>query len=130
MTFAALVLSTLLVQGPPSGGPARLTASPTRPLGFLREQAAVQQDWLRYRLDSVLPHLMRQYKVAMWVVPMREYNEDPVFWSFVSATSLFVRRRTVYVFFSRGPSRGVDLLAPGATSPTCLFGACNVRDDV
>ena len=108
MTFAALVLSALLVQGPPSGAPPRLTASPTRPLGTLREQAAVQQEWLRYRLDSVLPHLMRQYQVAMWVVPMREYNEDPVFWSLVSATSFYARRRTIYVFFDRGPDRGVE----------------------
>src|SRR5256712_10454488 len=106
MTFAALVLSTLLVRGPPWGAPPRLTASPTRPLGTLREQAAVQQEWLRYRLDSVLPHLMRQYKLAMWVVPMREYNEDPVFWSLVSATSFLSRRRTIYVFFDRRPDRG------------------------
>src|SRR3989454_3591911 len=114
MTFAALVLSTLLVQGAPSGGPPRLTSSPTRPLGTLREQAAVQQEWLRYRLDSVLPRLMRQYQVAMWVVPMREYNEDPVFWSLVSATSFFARRRTIYVFFDRGPDRGVERLALAA----------------
>src|SRR2546422_9685314 len=84
MMLATLVVSTVLLQAPALP----LTASPRRPLGTLREQAAVQQDWLRYRLDSVLPHLMRQYKLAMWVVPMREYNEDPVFWSLVSATSL------------------------------------------
>src|SRR2546422_3403385 len=84
MMLATLVVSTVLLQAPTLP----LTASPRRPLGTLREQAAVQQDWLRYRLDSVLPRLMRQYKLAMWVVPMREYNEDPVFWSLVSATSL------------------------------------------
>src|SRR2546428_6355335 len=83
MMLATLVVSTVLLQAPTLP----LTASPRRPLGTLREQAAVQQDWLRYRLDSVLPRLMRQYKLAMWVVPMREYNEDPVFWSLVSATS-------------------------------------------
>ena len=58
MTFAAFALSTLLVQAP---GPVPvLTPSPNRPLGTLREQAAVEQEWLRYRLDSVLPRLMRQ----------------------------------------------------------------------
>jgi len=45
MTLAGFVLSVLLVQGP-APGPA-LTPSPTRPLGTLREQATVQQDWLR-----------------------------------------------------------------------------------
>ena len=130
MTFAALVLSALLVQGPPSGGPLRLTSSPTRPLGTLREQAAVQQEWLRYRLDSVLPHLMRQYHVAMWVVPMREYNEDPVFWSLVSATSFYARRRTIYVFFDRGPDRGVERLALGGASQGGLYEAYHAREAI
>jgi len=59
----------------------------------LREQAVLQQQWLQYRLDSVLPRLMRQHGVDMWIVAMREYNEDPVFWSLVSPTTLFARRR-------------------------------------
>jgi hypothetical protein len=50
-----------------------------RPFGTLREQAAVQQQWLQRRMDSVLPALMRKHGVEFWVVPMREYNEDPVF---------------------------------------------------
>src|SRR5439155_1396865 len=80
MTFAACLLASLLVQLPAG----KLTATPTRPLGTLREQAAIQQQWLRYRLDSVLPGLMRKHGVSMWVIPMREYNEDPVFWALVS----------------------------------------------
>ena len=119
MTLACFVVSALLVQAPGSGP--HLTPSPTRPLGTLREQAAVQQDWLRYRLDSVLPRLMRQYHVAMWIVPMREYNEDPVFWSLVSATTFFARRRTIYVFHDRGPVDGVERLALGGTSQGGLY---------
>src|SRR6266566_5012171 len=124
MMLATLVVSTVLLQAPALP----LTASPRRPLGTLREQAAVQQDWLRYRLDSVLPRLMRQDKLAMWVVPMREYNEDPVFWSLVSATSFFARRRTIYVFFDRGPDRGVERLALGGTSQGGLYEAYHARD--
>src|SRR5205823_12191759 len=112
MMLATLAVSTFLLQAPALP----LTASPTRPLGTLREQAAVEQEWLRYRLDSVLPRLMRQYHVAMWVAPMREYNEDPVFWSLVSATTFFARRRTIYVFYARGPERGVERLALGRPS--------------
>src|SRR5881227_3364570 len=126
MIFATLVVSTVLLQAPVLP----LTTSPGRPLGTLREQAALQQEWLRYRLDSVLPHLMRQYKVAMWVVPMREYNEDPVFWSLVSATSFFARRRTIYVFFDRGPDRGVERLALGGTSQGGLYDAYHAREAI
>ena len=130
MTLTAFALSIVLLQGPrPGPGPA-LTASPTRPLGTLREQAAVQQEWLRYRLDSVLPRLMRQYHVAMWVIPMREYNEDPVFWSLVSATTFFARRRTIYVFYDRGPTQGVERLALGGTSQGGLYQAYHAAEAI
>src|SRR5256714_11818496 len=108
MMLATLVVSTVLLQAPALP----LTASPRRPLGTLREQAAVQQEWLRYRLDSVLPRLMRRYQGALWGGPMREDNEDPVFWSLVSATTFFARRRTIYVFFDRAAEPGLGRLLP------------------
>ena len=70
-----------------------------RPFGTLREQATEQQRWLDERMRTVLPALMRKHKVDMWVVPMREYNEDPVFTSLVSPTTFAARRRTIYLFF-------------------------------
>ena len=70
-----------------------------RPFGTLREQATEQQRWLDERMATVLPALMRKHKVDMWVVPMREYNEDPVFTSLVSPTTFAARRRTIYLFF-------------------------------
>ena len=84
-------------------------AQPTRPFGTLREQADRQQQWLQQRLTTVLPALMRKHGFDMWVVPMREYNEDPVFASLVSPTTFAARRRTIYVFF--------DKCAAGAASP-------------
>ena len=53
--------------------------SSARPFGTLRQQAAVQQAWLKERLEVNLPAVMRAHGVDMWVVTMREYNEDPVF---------------------------------------------------
>src|SRR6267143_1218593 len=73
---------------------------------------------------------MRQYHVAMWVVPMREYNEDPVFWSLVSATSFYARRRTIYVFYDRGPDRGVERLALGGTSQGGLYEAYHAGETI
>jgi hypothetical protein len=67
----------------------------TRPFGTLREQADIQQRWLKTRIDSVLPLVMAKHDVEMWVVPMREYNEDPVFSSLVSPTTFAARRRTI-----------------------------------
>jgi len=36
-----------------------------RPFGTLREQAAMQQAWLKKRLDTFLPPLMRKYGIDM-----------------------------------------------------------------
>ena len=103
--------------------PASLPAQPERPFGTLREQAELQQRWLKQRMDSVLPELMRKYGVDMWVIPMREYNEDPVFTSLVSPTTFAARRRTIYVFHDRGGDRGIERLALGGTSQGGIFEA-------
>ena len=80
----------------------------TRPFGTLRDQATTQQAWLEKRLKTVLPGLMRKHGIDMWVIPMREYNEDPTFTSLVSPTTFAARRRTIYVFFDKcaAPSTG------------------------
>jgi len=74
-------------------------------------------------MDSILPALLRKYSVDMWVVPMREYVEDPVFTSLVSPTTFAARRRTIYVFFDRGARGGVERLALGGSSQGGVFEA-------
>lgn len=107
----------------PLAGARAQPSGPERPLGTLREQAALRQAWLRERLESVLPRLMREHGVDLWVVAMREYNEDPVFHALVSPTTYFARRRTIYLFYDRGPERGVERLALGGTSQGGLYQA-------
>lgn len=87
-----------------------------RKLPPLREQSGIEQEWLKLRLERVLPALMRQHKVQMWLVICREYNEDPVFFSLIAPTQFAARRRTIYVFFDRGPEKGVERLALGGGS--------------
>jgi hypothetical protein len=91
------------------------------PLGTLREQAEIQQGWLQLRLERVLPRLMREYGVDMWIIPMREYNEDPVFVGLVSPTTVAARRRTIYIFCDRGPEEGVERIAIGGNSQGGLY---------
>ena len=86
--------------------------APERPFGTLREQAAMQQAWLKKRLDTFLPSLMRKHGIDMWVVPMREYNEDPVFSAIVAPETFAARRRTIYVFFDTcAPRQGSGQVA-------------------
>ena len=101
-----------------------------RPFGTLREQAAMQQAWLKQRLDTVLPALMRKHGIDLWVVPMREYNEDPVFTAITAPETFAARRRTIYVFFDRCAAAGtapatscVERIALGGTSQGGVFEA-------
>ena len=109
---------------------ARADAQPARPFGTLREQAAMQQDWLRKRLDTFLPAIMRKHGIDMWVVPMREYNEDPIFTAVTSPETFAARRRTIYVFFDTCAAAGtlpsascVQRIALGGTSQGGVFEA-------
>jgi Xaa-Pro aminopeptidase len=103
-------------------GPHLPNANARHPLGSQREWASAQQEWLRLRMERTLPTLMRRDSIDMWIVPMREYNEDPVFSSVVSPTTFAARRRTIYVFYDRGAA-GVERLALGGTSQGGLYTA-------
>jgi Xaa-Pro aminopeptidase len=96
-------------------------AQQPRPLPPLREQAAIQQQWLKLRLERVLPALMRKHGVQMWLVICREYNEDPVFFSLAAPTVFAARRRTIYVFYDRGPGKPIERLALGGNSQGGLY---------
>jgi Xaa-Pro aminopeptidase len=100
---------------------AALAAEPPKPLPPLREQAEIQQQWLKLRLERVLPKLMREHGAQMWLVICREYNEDPVFFSLVSPNTLAARRRTIYLFFDRGEDKGLERLALGGGSNGGLY---------
>lgn len=101
----------------PEAVPARV-----QPLPPLREQAVEQQAWLEARLERVLPALMTEYGVEMWILSMREYAEDPVFWSITSPTTFAARRRSIYVM-TRQPDGTVERLALGGTSQGGMFEA-------
>jgi Xaa-Pro aminopeptidase len=101
-----------------------------RPFASLREQALIQHEWLKKRLDTFLPALMRRHGIDLWVVPMREYNEDPVFLAITAPETFAARRRTIYVFFDKCAATGapanpacIERIALGGTSQGGLFDA-------
>lgn len=118
--FAALPPLKFQAQAPvqvPASAPAH-----SHPLPTLREQAVEQQAWLEARLNRVLPALMREYGVDMWILSMREYGEDPVFWSITSPTTFAARRRSIYVMTLQ-PDGTVERLALGGGSQGGVFQA-------
>ena len=69
-----------------------------------RERPAVENRILNARLDTLLPALMEETGIDMWLVIAREYAEDPVYFSLVPQPS-FAARRTTMLMFYRGPER-------------------------
>src|ERR1700744_2825040 len=65
---------------------------------------------LTQRLEHLLPALMTETKLDMWVVINREYAEDPVYFTLVPQPS-FAARRTTMLVFSRGADGTVERLA-------------------
>jgi Xaa-Pro aminopeptidase len=77
----------------------------------LRDQARVVDEILSERLDSLLPMLMEKNNIDMWVIPSREYNEDPVIKTMLPATWLSARRRTILVFYNNPSKKQFEKLA-------------------
>ncbi|MFK7888406.1 MAG: M24 family metallopeptidase [Gammaproteobacteria bacterium] len=74
------------------------------------ERPAVMNAIVEKRLDTLLPAMMRETGIDMWVVIAREYNDDPVFLSLVPKPRFTARRTTILMFFDRGEAQGVERL--------------------
>ncbi len=76
-----------------------------------RQQAQVVDEILNERINHLLPGLMKKAGIDMWVLISREYNEDPVLKTFLPATWLSARRRTMLVFYRNGQTQQFEKLA-------------------
>ncbi|MCC5942486.1 MAG: M24 family metallopeptidase [Balneolaceae bacterium] len=77
----------------------------------MRERAEVMDRWTEYRLDDLVPELMRREGIDMWILIAREYNEDPVLLTMLPATWQSSRRTTILMFFDPGNGEPVERLA-------------------
>ena len=66
----------------------------------LKSRAEVIKDLQKDRLENLLPDLMEETGIDMWVLITREYNEDPIIKTLLPPTWLNARRRTILVFFN------------------------------
>lgn len=44
----------------------------------LKEQIGIRNSWLTERLSVLLPALMRETEIDLWLIVAREYNDDPI----------------------------------------------------
>lgn len=74
-----------------------------------KNRPVIENAIVKQRLNNLLPQLMRETDIDMWVVIAREYNDDPVFLSLAPKPRFTARRTTMLVFFDRG-DLGVERL--------------------
>jgi Xaa-Pro aminopeptidase len=75
------------------------------------ERARVRNEWLKWRLEHIIPELMRREGIDMWLIINREYNEDPVYMSLVPEPVMYARRTSILIFHDLGEEFGVERLS-------------------
>ena len=104
----ALALLALPVVPATAQNGAERTAYPT--VLPMRDRAELVNAWLMERLETIVPMIMREEGVDMWVLVARENFEEPVVATMLNAESLAARRRTILVFFDPGEGKPVERL--------------------
>ena len=77
----------------------------------LREQSKVIDEILEDRLNNLLPVLMKETGIDMWILISEEYNEDPVLKTMLPAAWLNARRTTMLVFYQDETTKRFEKMA-------------------
>jgi Xaa-Pro aminopeptidase len=106
-----------LVTTPATAAPMHLAMSEAEaeapslpPVLSLRERAVIENRILADRLDRLIPTLMREQGVDLWLLVAREYFEEPVVASMLDAENFHARRRTILIFHDPGEGKPVERL--------------------
>lgn len=75
------------------------------------DRATMRDEILADRFNNLLPKLMDDTDIDMWLVISREYNEDPVMRTMLPARWLNARRRTILVFYRNKEKKTIEKLA-------------------
>jgi len=75
-----------------------------------KDRAKVMNEILEWRLDHIIPDLMRREGIDMWLIICREYNEDPVYLTMVPEPTMAARRLSILIFHDKGEKEGVERL--------------------
>lgn len=80
------------------------------PILLLKERAEIVDEILAERLETIIPKIMREAGIDMWLLMSREYFEEPVLATMLDAESFHARRRTILIFFDRGDGQPIERL--------------------
>ena len=75
-----------------------------------KDRAKVMNEILEWRLEHIIPELMRREGIDMWLIICREYNEDPVYLTLIPEPTMAARRTSILIFHDKGKEKGVARL--------------------
>jgi Xaa-Pro aminopeptidase len=80
------------------------------PLRNARDRAITENRILAERLDTIIPAIMREQGIDLWLLVAREYFEEPVVASMLDAENMHARRRTILIFHDPGDGKPIERL--------------------
>ncbi|MEM9897057.1 MAG: Xaa-Pro aminopeptidase, partial [Bacteroidota bacterium] len=87
----------------------------------MKERAAVVDQWLEERIQTVLPEIMRREEIDMWIIIAREYNEDPVIKTLLPSTWRSARRATILIAYDPGDLKPLETFGMSRYNTGSLF---------
>jgi hypothetical protein len=117
--LAAVVLGLLIMpEASLSSLPAAEAATPS--VLPVRERAALVLRISEKRLDTLLPRMMRETGLDMWIIACNEDNFDPIFETMIPYGN-WCPITQILVFYDHGPAAGVERLNVSRTDTQGLF---------
>ncbi|GBF59408.1 hypothetical protein PbB2_03108 [Candidatus Phycosocius bacilliformis] len=109
--FAALMtLPSAAVVQPLATREATQPAPALPPILSARDRALTENRILAERLDTIIPMIMREQGIDLWLLVAREYFEEPVVASMLDAENMHARRRTILIFHDPGEGKPIERL--------------------
>lgn len=109
--LAALVVLPVGVAAAPISMQEIEAQAPTLPpILVSRERAKTENRILAERLDTIIPEIMREQGIDLWLLVAREYFEEPVVASMLDSENMHARRRTILIFHDPGEGKPIERL--------------------
>ena len=86
----------------------------------IRARAELVHEITLKRLNTLLPRLMRETGLDMWIITGNEDNHDPIFWTMMPYKN-WSPITQILVLFDRGPELGVERLNLSRTNTQGMF---------
>lgn len=116
--LAASLIAVLTVSAAAAAVPAGPKPGPA--ILPVREQAALVHKIVQKRLDTLLPRMMRETGLDMWVLSCNEDNLDPIFETMMPLDH-WCPITQILVLYDRGPDKGVERINVSRTDTQGLF---------